>query len=86
MVASLRECPSAERWQQHLVGNLPDAEQAELDAHLGDCATCQQTLQTLAGGELLLDIAREVGQEPAAEPVPPWVIAGLKGPIPETIP
>jgi serine/threonine-protein kinase len=70
-------CPPAERWQQHLAGSLPDAEQADLVRHLGDCAACQQTLQTLAGGESLLDVAREVGKE-AAEPVPARVIAGLK--------
>jgi serine/threonine-protein kinase len=76
-------CPPAERWQQHLAGSLPDAEQAVLVAHLGDCPTCQQTLQTLAGGDSLLGVAREVGQDAAAaEPVPQRVIEGLRGQVP----
>src|SRR5689334_18465416 len=60
-----QSCPTADRWQAHLRGELPAGEQAELTAHLDACPACQQTLETLAAAaDSLFDVARRVGQEP----------------------
>jgi serine/threonine protein kinase len=73
-------CPSQERWQQHLAGSLPAAEEAELVAHLSTCPACPQTLEALAGGVALLPVAQEVGREPApAEPALQQAVESLKG-------
>jgi serine/threonine protein kinase len=57
-------CPPAERWKAHLDGTLPPPEQPALTAHLDECAACQKTLEQLAaGGDSLLDVARQVGSE-----------------------
>src|SRR5262245_50615657 len=54
--------PTAERWKAHLDGTLPPEEQTALTAHLDECAACQKTLEQLAaGGDSLLDVARQVG-------------------------
>jgi hypothetical protein len=61
-----QSCPTADRWQAHLKGELPAVEQAELTAHLDACAACQQTIDTLAvAADSLLAVARRVGQEAA---------------------
>src|SRR5436190_14372836 len=63
MTASL--CPDRQRWQAHLQGNLPAAEQAELVAHLDGCTVCQRLLETLAsGGDADLRLARHLAEEP----------------------
>jgi hypothetical protein len=73
-------CPSQERWQKHLAGDLPAAEEAELIAHLGTCPACPQILEALAGSDDLLRVAREVGSAPApAEPALQRAIEGLQG-------
>src|SRR5262245_28372366 len=65
-------CPTAERWKGHLDGTLPEGVQAELTAHLDQCPSCQQMLERVAaGGESLLDVARQVGQGTDASVVAP---------------
>src|SRR5437870_2225041 len=60
-------CPSPERWQEHLDGTLPPAEQAVLTEHLDHCVDCRKTLETLAGGsDSLLALARVAGDKTAA--------------------
>src|SRR5262245_15631654 len=79
-MSSPSACPSPERWQQHLTGTLPAAEQAELTEHLGRCPVCQHTLEALAASDSLLNVAEEVGREPApAGPAMKQVVDGLKG-------
>ncbi len=43
-------CGEAERLQALLDDRLPEAEQAELTAHLESCATCRRAFDELAGG------------------------------------
>jgi tRNA A-37 threonylcarbamoyl transferase component Bud32 len=65
---NLTICPTRERWQEHLRGALPAADEAELGAHLESCQECQRLLETLtAASDSLLDVARAVGQEPRTE-------------------
>jgi Protein kinase domain/3-keto-disaccharide hydrolase/Putative zinc-finger len=68
-------CPSAERWKAHLDGTLPPQEQPALTAHLDECAACQKTLEQLAaGGDSLLDVARQVGSENEPQGVTPHAL------------
>src|SRR2546423_14969279 len=64
-------CPPAERLRQLLTGPPPEADQAELIAHLDGCAACQQTLEKLAGANpALLSAARAVQRTLYAEEAP----------------
>ena len=62
-------CPARDRWKEHLEGTLPADEQAALTEHLDGCAACRRTLETLAGSDSLLDVARQAGE--ATEPATP---------------
>jgi serine/threonine protein kinase len=65
-MAPLPSCPPPERWRQHLDGTATPGEQAELTAHLDICAACRRTLDALAaGGDSLLGLARQMGDQPA---------------------
>jgi eukaryotic-like serine/threonine-protein kinase len=44
-------CPPADRLRQLLAGETPAAEQAEVIAHLDECAACQRALEDLAGAD-----------------------------------
>jgi tRNA A-37 threonylcarbamoyl transferase component Bud32 len=44
-------CPPADRLRQLLAGETPAAEQAEVIAHLDECAACQRVLEDLAGAD-----------------------------------
>src|SRR5689334_20778922 len=60
-MATLSPCPPAERLRQLLAGDPPTADQAELIAHLGDCPSCQQALEDLAGADpALLRVAHSL--------------------------
>ncbi len=64
---SLPACPSPERWTQHLQGAVAAKDEAELTSHLDACPACQQLLEALTlADDALLDVARAVGQEAAA--------------------
>lgn len=45
------QCPSTDRLSALLEGGLPDAQLAELTAHLDSCNACQQNLERLASGQ-----------------------------------
>jgi serine/threonine protein kinase len=68
-------CPDEAVLRRHAEGGLSGAEEEALIAHLDTCEVCQQTLELLAaGGQSLLDAARQVGQEEGpseARPGPP---------------
>lgn len=54
-------CPPAERLRRLLAEAPAAPDQAELTAHVGDCAACQRLLDQLAGaGPALLDAAAAV--------------------------
>src|SRR5262245_61459413 len=42
-------CPPADRLRRLLAGSAPGAEEAELIAHLDQCADCQRRLEELSG-------------------------------------
>src|SRR5262245_19274029 len=69
---NMATCPTAERWKAHLDGTLPPEEQSALTAHLDECAACQKTQEQLAaGGDSLLDVARQVGSGNGPQSVTP---------------
>ncbi len=41
-------CPSLERWESLLEGQLSEAEMTDLSQHLQDCPVCQETLERLS--------------------------------------
>src|SRR5205814_2252158 len=64
-------CPPPERWKEHLDGSLSVEEQAVLTEHLDGCPPCRKTLETLAaGGDSLLDVARQAGEVTDASSAP----------------
>jgi hypothetical protein len=78
-------CPVPDDWQHHLDGTLPAARENEMTAHLSGCLTCQKTVETLAaGGDTLLNVAGQVGREPAdATPALRDVLANVPNPFAE---
>lgn len=58
-------CPANDRLQQLLEGTLSPSEQGDLIAHLDECAACQQALETLAGGDAVLQSAARALQQTA---------------------
>ncbi|MCI0378070.1 MAG: protein kinase [Gemmataceae bacterium] len=62
-------CPSKERWKALLDSALPEAQQAELHAHLERCRQCQATLDALsAGRESWVDVALHLADPTFASP------------------
>lgn len=59
-------CPNRNQLSELIAGTLPDGELQRLTEHLGECATCQLTLQSIATGEI--PIARLVTQLDEATP------------------
>ena len=58
-------CPHLKSWQSLLQGSLSETEQAELNAHLESCPTCQQTLEGLvASQESWSGTAEELNRSP----------------------
>jgi len=73
-------CPTIERWKEHLDGGLAPQVHDEMTLHLDQCADCQRTLEHIAaGGDSLLDVARQVGQATEA-------CAGHDSPLPPSLP
>lgn len=57
-------CATTEQLQELLDGNLPEEQQADLTAHLEQCETCQQSLESLVAGEnSWQDLARNLGAD-----------------------
>ena len=54
-------CPDRPQLQALLRNTLPEAEHADLQRHLDECEDCQQTLQTLAGGDTVLPAKPSTG-------------------------
>ncbi len=79
-------CPDPSRLKDLLDGNLPEAEQQELNQHLETCETCQRTLEGLvAGGESWSKAAWQLNETQATpEPALEEAMAGLKGDRTET--
>ncbi len=50
-MAELQSCPDVSDLQRLLEGLLPEQDQADLNAHLGECAACQQRLDDLIAGQ-----------------------------------
>ena len=70
-MATLSPCPPAERLRQLLAGDPPNAEQAELIAHLDDCPACQHALEALAGADpALLRVAHSLQRSRYTEEAP----------------
>src|SRR6516164_6914636 len=60
-----QQCLTPARLKAHLDGTLPGHEQQEVITHLDNCAVCQNALvQMASGGDVLLDVALDVGREP----------------------
>jgi WD40 repeat protein len=58
-------CPEPSRLERLLAASLPEGEQARLVEHLDHCEACRLALERLAAGDgLVMELAREVGQEP----------------------
>ena len=51
---NIPSCPSTERLRQLLTSTAPEEDQADLIAHLDHCASCQHTLEQLAGADQVL--------------------------------
>ena len=66
----MSDCPTSERLRSLLDGQPSDAEQAELQQHIDECESCQQTLEGLVAGKESWDgVARRLGD--AEPPVTP---------------
>src|SRR5436305_1679568 len=64
-------CPSAGRLSGLLSERLGDAERLALEAHLSDCAACQESLLTLSGDTEQWDHWEHLLQPRAAAAEPP---------------
>jgi hypothetical protein len=66
---SRAECPSVERLDRFLIGDLPSGERDRLSSHLGECGSCQERVE-----HLLLDDSVSTWRRTTAahtEPGPP---------------
>jgi WD40 repeat protein len=62
-------CPSTDLLQRLLTGQLPDAEEKAVDAHVEACPHCQQTLEDLTTGDVGERFAgSRTPEQPAATP------------------
>src|SRR5208283_4771663 len=79
-MGNLSSCPDASRLRQLLDGTLPEAEQAQLVAHLDACLACQQQLEELAGGQAVSAQATVALSSQSLQPDVPLqrVLDGLK--------
>lgn len=48
----MTKCPTSEKLSGLIQGALPRAEQESLTDHLGECACCQESIETIASGEI----------------------------------
>jgi len=65
--------PNDDQLLLHAYGELPEAEGAELDAHLAACSTCRTKLRGLERSRVALDVALPRTRAHVAR----WIAAGL---------
>ena len=78
---ALTTCPAPAAWKGLLEGSLPEAEQADLSAHLESCAACQQALQNQVASDVSwAGLARRLaGEQPEVSPALRQALAALTG-------
>jgi hypothetical protein len=78
---ALTTCPAPAAWKGLLEGSLPEAEQADLSAHLEGCAACQRELQNqVASDGSWSGLARRLAAEqPEVGPALRQALAALTG-------
>src|SRR5262245_57538440 len=58
-------CPDIEAWQNLLKGAVPEAQAAQLNAHMDSCTACQRTLEGLvASHESWSGAAKDLQERP----------------------
>lgn len=76
-MAIANPCPDPSRLRELLDGSIPEAEQAELTAHLETCESCQQTVEGLvAGRDSWIGAARQLGA--GAAPLAPTLQSAME--------
>ena len=78
---ALTACPAPAAWKELLEGSLPEAEQADLSAHLEGCAACQRALhdQVASDGSWAGLARRLAGEQPEVGPALRQALAALTG-------
>src|SRR5262249_54159776 len=65
-------CPSAQQWQQLVLGQTPEAEAQALEAHLAECSACLDVVRGIKTDDTLTEEFRSQAT-PADRPIPETV-------------